>query len=210
MPGSIVLVVVSWKRCGAFCTPRQLVDYPASIGGRARLATLACSSSSSNTREVRNLLQVGKTAAETERPSRSLTPPLRMGIFLRTARACSRGLTALQQNYRLFWPKSGRFHAISKLTICGERGGDAHTSAVMGGRLERRPGAKGRLWERPDPLFRRGSSRRASHREPRLVLVPTGAAPRSRLGFGRRGRMPMDPTPATASCRRRMARPWPS
>ena len=78
---------------------------PASGVERA-FATLACSSSSSNTREVRNLLQVGKTAAETERPSRSLTPPLRMGIFLRTARACSRGLTALQQNYRLFWLKS--------------------------------------------------------------------------------------------------------
>ena len=32
-------------------------------------------SSSSNTREVRNLLQVGKTAAETERPSPEPTPP---------------------------------------------------------------------------------------------------------------------------------------
>ena len=53
-----------------------------------------------------NLLQVGKPLRRRSDPLRSLTPPLRMGIFRRTARACSRGLTALQQNYRLKWLKN--------------------------------------------------------------------------------------------------------
>ena len=82
---------------------------------------------------------------------------------------------------------SRRFHAISDLTICGERGGDAHTAAVSRG-VDAPP---------PEKLPVRSARRAASPRAARGQSCASGGA---RGGRGRRARARV----ANGAARRRL------